>query len=190
MRLLPGPSEGDSSNSCRKGRMGEAAFAVDCMLGRLAKWLRIFGFDTFYSSRADDTDLLEAHKSQGRFLLTRDRGLLLRADPGRCALIKSDHLQRQLVEVVEALGLGLKPERFFTRCLLCNTPLEVLAKADAAGKVPDFVFLSSPGFSICRACGKVYWRGSHTDGVRTMIDRLGLSGFLPHEGAGGSGLSG
>jgi len=170
--------------------MGEVAFAVDCMLGRLAKWLRILGFDVFYSSRAVDEDLLEVHKRQERFLLTRDRGLLQRADPGRSALVKSDHVQRQLVEVLEALGLSLRPGKFFTRCLLCNTPLEALAKADAEAKVPDFVFLSCAGFSICRACGKVYWRGSHTDHVRAMIDRLGLSRYLPHEEDGGFGRSG
>ena len=73
-------------------------FVVDHMLGRLAKWLRILGYDTVYSPSLDDPDLVRISQAEGRLLLTRDTGIARRKGI-ECLLIDSDRLEEQLAQV-------------------------------------------------------------------------------------------
>lgn len=155
--------------------MGQAKtpqFVVDSMLGRLARWLRIFGFDTWYFREIDDRELLKIHQDTGRVLLTRDTRLLRCRGVGPRVFVRSDGWKEQLQEVVVGLSLDLSREAMLTRCLLCNRPLERLSPEEAYGRVPDHVASSTATFRACGSCGKVYWPGTHRKGMEEVFSRL------------------
>lgn len=147
-------------------------FVVDTMLGRLARWLRILGFDTWYFREIDDQQLLKLHAETGRVLLTRDTHLVRCRGVGRHVLVASDHWEEQLREVLEALSLTVCEEGVLTRCIVCNRPLEKLAPEEAYGRVPDYVAGSISAFHGCGSCGKVYWAGTHRKRMAEVVSRL------------------
>ena len=147
-------------------------FVVDSMLGRLARWLRILGFDTWYFREIDDRELLNLHAETGRTLLTRDTHLVQCRGVGRHVLVESDGWEDQLRQVVAALSLDVCPERMLTRCLLCNRRLETLAPEEAYGRIPDYVAGSTSAFQGCRSCDKVYWAGTHRRRMEEVVSTL------------------
>lgn len=146
-------------------------FAVDCMLGKLAKWLRILGFDTVYFSRINDDELLALAGQDNRILLTRDYRLSLKAAPKCQLFIKSDSWQEQLIQVMEELDLKnmINP---YSRCLECNTPLKAILREAVKQLVPAYVYEQAKEFSICPKCSRVYWRGTHFQDMDSKIISL------------------
>jgi uncharacterized protein with PIN domain len=138
------------------------------MLGRLARWLRVLGYDTRYDPSLDDHTLVQLANSEDRVLLTRDRHLLRELRPARALQITSDAPLDQLADVVAELALGT-PHELFRRCLVCNTPLADVAPADAAGLLPPAARALPGSVRRCPTCGRVYWPGSH---VRRMTRTL------------------
>ncbi|HUT02309.1 MAG TPA: Mut7-C RNAse domain-containing protein [bacterium] len=150
---------------------------ADVMLGRLAKWLRIVGFDVLYSNDADDDELIETCKSQGRILLTRDTALAKRAEADvKIIFVEGDHIKEQFGSIRDRLPITLEPPLIFSRCLLCNTPLRRATREEVEPQVPAFVFNTNKEFKICPKCGKVYWKGTHVrHALRTVL--VSFSGF-------------
>ena len=144
-------------------------FAVDCMLGTLAKWLKILGYDALYLRVVDDADLVERARADGRILLTRDRKMTERRRASPFILIQSERSIDQLREVVASLGLDLDEERLLTRCLPCNAPTLEAASDEIRDLVPPYVFRTQRRFRRCPACGRVYWGATHRD---KMVERL------------------
>jgi hypothetical protein len=142
---------------------------ADGMLGSLAKWLRILGYDTGYDNTATDPELARRARAEGRVLLTRDRELAQRSGL-RTLLIQSEALEAQLREVREALGPP--PDPALTRCSVCNTVLEPLAREEAAKRVPPYVLRTHQAFRHCPTCDQVYWAGSHVRAMRCKIEDL------------------
>jgi uncharacterized protein with PIN domain len=105
-------------------------FVADAMLGRLARWLRVLGYDTSYDTVLDDPELVRRANDEARVLLTRDRRLLRDLRPHQSLEIRHDDPLQQLQSVVQSLGLQ-PPAELFTRCLLCNTVLDLLPAAEA-----------------------------------------------------------
>jgi len=128
------------------------------MLGTLAKWLRILGYDTHFDPALDDHQLARLARAEGRLLLTRDRELSRRRGLD-ALLISSEQLDDQIRQVLE--DLELEAERSFSRCPVCNEPLEPLAYEEARSRVPAYVARAHKTFHACPACHRVYWRGSH-----------------------------
>ncbi len=147
-------------------------FIVDSMLGRLARWLRILGFDTWYFRDIDDPELLKIHQETGRVLLTRDTRLVQCRGIGCHVLVHSDGWRDQLQEVFTALSLDLERDAMLTRCALCNLPLEDLGPDEAYGRIPDHVAASTSVFRECRSCRKVYWAGTHRKGMEEVVSML------------------
>jgi uncharacterized protein with PIN domain len=143
-------------------------FAVDCMLGKLAKWLRILGFDAVFFPRISDDDLLALAAEEGRTLLTRDTGLIQRAGHLPRLFITSEDWKSQVDQVLGHFNLTehVKP---FSRCLRCNRALIDLPKARARNLVTPHVFEQAENFALCPDCGRVYWKGTH---LRDMDARL------------------
>jgi len=137
------------------------------MLGRLARWLRMLGYDAAVVARPP------LRVAPGEILLTRRSNL-----GGREGVffVRHDSVRDQLRQVVQTLGLKIEPERFFTRCLDCNLPVEALGKEEAAGLVPDFTLHTAARFTRCPGCGKVFWPGSH--GERAARELKGILGEL------------
>jgi uncharacterized protein with PIN domain len=144
-------------------------FWADEMLGSLARWLRIMGYDTVYERDRSDDHLLEAALGQGRVLLTRDIELAQRAAP-RSLLIESRDLDEQLQQVRSAYGLKAQEE--LVRCTVCNGELRQVTKEEARGKVPDGSLEGNDEFFACSICGKMYWKGAHWRNIRKRLSGL------------------
>jgi len=150
-------------------------FIVDSNVGRLARWLRIAGFDTMFINDLDDNRLVRLALSEGRVLLTKDTQILKRrvATTGRLKviLIESEEVKAQLRQVVKALNLGdkIKP---FTLCLECNQPLVLSEKEDVKELVPPYIFQTQTQYMQCPACQRVYWRGTHWQRMSRELERI------------------
>jgi uncharacterized protein with PIN domain len=147
-------------------------FLADCMLGRLAKWLRILGFDVLYFSKAEDPDLVAIARRDERVLLTRDTGLIERTAkrPNRL-FVRSDDWEDQIVQVLDEFDLWDKV-RPNTRCIACNLPLKPLSRERARNLVTPFVCEHAASFAVCPGCDRVFWQGTHYGDMEKKIGRI------------------
>jgi uncharacterized protein with PIN domain len=143
----------------------EKRFIVDSMLGKLAKWLRILGFDTRYI-RLTTKDQLNRFLGEGFLVITRN---LKWCNRERVVCPGADEPVEQLREVVSVVHIQREELHLLTRCVRCNQPLNKIPKESAVGLVPDYVLEINADFSQCPECCKIYWRGSHPE---RMIARL------------------
>jgi len=139
------------------------------MLGRLAKWLRILGYDTAYFSDITDEELVHRALQEKRVILTRDTHLIKRKLARRCLLIESDQVLEQLKQVMEEFKLKAPNREMLKRCLLCNTSLSTISKERVKGRVPPYVYKTQRSFAYCSRCDRIYWRGTH---IHRVFDRL------------------
>ncbi len=146
-------------------------FAVDCMLGKLAKWLRILGFDTLYFRFIEDSALLMMAQEEDRILLTRDRDLFRRAGREHAFFISSEAWRSQLEQVLESFDLKERTA-VFSRCLECNHSLRVLSRSAAGNLAPSHVLEKALSFSLCPGCGRVFWKGTHQKRMQRMIEQI------------------
>jgi hypothetical protein len=138
------------------------------MLGKLAKWLRILGYDTLYYQFIDDNTLIRNALIMNRTLLTRDEEAFQKFESQDKLFIRSAGVMEQLKQVIEEMGLDVESQ-LLTRCVLCNAVLTPLDKGSVKDLVPEYVFKTQQNFSFCNLCKKVYWKGTH----RTkMIEKL------------------
>jgi uncharacterized protein with PIN domain len=146
-------------------------FVLDGHLGRLAAYLRMLGFDTWYERDADDPQLAAIASAEGRVLLTRDVGLLKRREVRFGYCVRSQKPHEQLREV--ARRFDLQPHFTpFQRCMDCNAPLDPVPKADVSDILPPHTRETKTEFSRCRGCGKIFWRGSHHARMLGWIEDL------------------
>jgi uncharacterized protein with PIN domain len=141
---------------------------IDAMLGKLARWLRLMGFDATYLPDVDDIVLVRHARAEGRLLITRDRGLASRRGV-EALLIDSQDLEGQIDEVLGALGAP--PEDAQPRCTLCNEPLEEIPRSAVEGRVPPYVWRTQETFSHCPTCRRVYWQGTHWEAIQEQVTR-------------------
>ena len=149
----------------------EIRFIVDSMLGRLAKWLRIMGYDAHYQQRYTQ-DEIEARVGEGRVFVTRKRQWV-ELFPS-AIVIYSDHVGEQLRELHDRglLAYGLSP---FTRCIRCNVPLLQADTATAAQCVPEYVFYEiGEKIKQCPSCKRCYWPGTHRDRMEKQLRLWGV----------------
>jgi uncharacterized protein with PIN domain len=146
-------------------------FVVDGHLGKLARNLRLLGFDVAYDQQAQDRQLLGVMESEDRALLTRDRRLLMHAivKAGYCP--RSQNSDEQTIEVIRRFDLldSIAP---FTRCLRCNAPLQEVAKADVIEKLEPLTKIYYERFRRCTGCGQIYWAGSHFSKLQKRLDEI------------------
>ncbi len=135
-------------------------FVLDVHLGRLARYLRLAGFDTAYARDADDEHLAAVSKSEHRILLTRDQGLLKRRAVTHGSFVRSTMPSRQLAEVVSRFDLR-RLVHPFSRCTVCNGVLEIADRSDIEAGVPERSRAHFAEFLRCPTCRRVYWKGSH-----------------------------
>lgn len=146
-------------------------FVVDVNLGRLARLLRVLGFDVWWSSDADDQTLADISLDQQRILLTRDRGLLKRRTITHGLFVHSQHPEEQTIEVLRRLDLR-RQTKPFTRCVRCNGQLAAVAKDEVIDQLEPLTRRYYDEFSRCPECGRIYWAGSHFDKLSRLVDRL------------------
>jgi uncharacterized protein with PIN domain/sulfur carrier protein ThiS len=161
-------------------------FVLDGHLGRLAAYLRMLGFDTWYERAADDERLAAVAVAERRILLSRDRGLLKRSVVRRGAFVRSDRPVEQLVEVARRFGL-VDRWRPFGRCLRCNRELVAASREEVLDRLQPLTRLYYDDFRRCPRCDAVYWKGSHHARMARLVERVRASaaagGDAPADGS-------
>ena len=152
----------------------EPRFLVDKMLGRLAKWLRVFGYDSVYSSDKFGAQLLLESLRENRILLTRGKKLSDKRG-WKVIYLKSDHVSEQLKQLVEEIGLRYSLDRIFSRCTICNGKITVVSdKKVVEAVVPEYVYKTQDVFYQCENCKQLYWKGTHLNLIEKDIKDLGI----------------
>jgi uncharacterized protein with PIN domain len=152
------------------------------MLGTLAKWLRIYGFDTFYAkSEIDDKKLIEIAKKEKRILLTKDKNLIYKArrENVKTILFKKSGIDYELSKVLN--NFEIDKDLVLSRCILCNNKAKIIKKEEIIGKVPNKVFEKQNEFWFCSKCKKIYWKGTHYEKMFEKIKKMSSKAFLLSE---------
>lgn len=142
-------------------------FAVDAMLGRLARWLRLAGLDTLYQPSIEDDELIARASRERRVLITRDRALARRARKWGLKVIipvKEGGIE-QLLEICSHLGLDENTLPWYERCTQCNKKVVKVPRQKVRDLVPYRVWKKHRSFYCCPSCQKVFWSGSHIKAV-------------------------
>ena len=150
-------------------------FIVDHNVGKLAKWLRIMGYDARFFHGTDDADLVATALAEGRVILTRDTQIMKRrvVTNGRlkAILIQSDEPEQQMCQVINTLNLDCR-FRPFSLCLECNQPLQEKSKQQVKDRVPPYVFQTQDQYMECPACHRIYWRGTHWQAMTRRLKKF------------------
>jgi uncharacterized protein with PIN domain len=145
-------------------------FVVDVNLGKLAKKLRLLGFDTYYRNDLNDNEIVKISIAEKRIILTRDLGILKYSNVTHGTWIHSDDPKIQLNEVIKRLQLKnlFKP---FTRCSQCNGQLKRIRKEQLKARIPKDTLSYYKIFWECNGCKQIYWEGSHFDKINDWIEK-------------------
>ena len=147
-------------------------FVADSMLGKLARYLRIMGYDTIYQKTYSEQRLSDL-VAEGRVLLTRSTVRI--TEYPHSVFIDRDLVKDQLTVLDSNLRLSRNQEKRFTRCSICNSPLSKVDREVAQAHVPDYVFFRCPEkIQFCPSCKRFYWPGTHRE---RMLERLKDWGF-------------
>ncbi|MDI6815201.1 MAG: Mut7-C RNAse domain-containing protein [Dehalococcoidales bacterium] len=150
-------------------------FIVDNNVGKLAKWLRIMGYDTLFFDGRNDSSMIATALAEGRVILTRDTQVVRRREiiTGRlkAILIKGDEPELQMRQVINTLNLDCQ-FRPFTICLECNQPLVGRSKQQVKDLVPPYVFQTQTKYVECPTCHRIYWRGTHWRAMTQKLNKL------------------
>ena len=150
---------------------GRTKLVADAMLGSLARKLRAFGLDTAYYRTGDDSGIVQLARSEGRMIITADRGLAaLARSRGVAALLATGRTDGARISslVDSARSAGLPIVRGPALCSLCGGSLEAISRADAASSVSPSILRRHRIFLRCMSCGHLYWRGSHWKKLRRL----------------------
>jgi hypothetical protein len=155
----------------RPAPLRDPRFVVDVNLGRLARLLRLLGFDVRFDPGLDDAALARVSREERRVLLTRDRGLLKRREVTHGLFVREDDPLDQAVAVVRRLQLDgqLAP---FTRCLRCGGPLDEVDKDEILDRLLPLTRRHYDEFHRCRTCAQLYWRGSHHARLGQLVEQI------------------
>ena len=148
-------------------------FIADVMLGRLARWLRVLGFDTRYQSFESARDM-DQMTQRGWIPLTRQRTLI--PLPASAVFIRHNCIGKQLIQLKKTLPLETCHINWFSRCLLCNVPLMDAPEDAARDNIPEYVFHENiKSVRFCPACGRYFWPGSHRDRMEKQLNSWGFT---------------
>jgi uncharacterized protein with PIN domain len=159
-------------NRLRPEPLRRVRFILDTHLGKLARYLRMLGFDTLYDNRINDIDLAKIAGSGGqRIVLTRDVGLLKHKRINHGYFVRATQPRKQLVELLDRFDLRRQVTPF-KRCVHCNGLLEPVQKPAVRGQVPEGIYRKFQVFVRCSCCGQIYWQGSHYERMHNYIRML------------------
>jgi len=169
--VYPAPRPGTKFEKNRLQATRYERFIVDGHLGKLARNLRLLGFDVGYYRHAPDRELLQIMVREKRALLTRDRRLLMHSVVRHGYFPRSQNADEQTIEVIRRFDLlGLIDP--FTRCIRCNAPLKKVAKGDVIEKLEPLTKIYYEEFRRCTGCGQIYWAGSHFSKLQKRLEQI------------------
>ncbi len=146
-------------------------FVADTHLGGLARLLRMAGFNTLYDNGFHDSEIAALSVCDDRIVLTRDRGLLMRREITHGCYVHALKSGQQLREILERLDL-IRSARPFTLCMHCNALLHTIDKQLVQHNVPPRVFSTYDSFSMCSACSRIYWQGTHWVRLQALFEGI------------------
>ncbi|WP_209319896.1 Mut7-C ubiquitin/RNAse domain-containing protein [Ancylomarina longa] len=149
-------------------------FILDCHLGKLAKYLRMLGFDTLYRNDFGDDEIIDIASEEERIILTRDKLLLSSPKISHAYFVRAIDRHEQLIEVVKKFDL-YSQFRSFTRCMTCNASLYEISKEEIINKIDRETARVFNQFFYCKHCDKVFWKGSHFKRMEAFIRELVLN---------------
>lgn len=155
-------------------------FLADAMLERLARWLRVLGYDTTFGGTLLDRDVARIAAAEGRHVLTRDRRLPEEWAVRDFLLVRAARPREQLREVIARYRLA-RPTTLFTRCMLCNAPLRPARAEDEHAGVPGTLRDRPDALRVCPQCNRTYWEGGHTRRMRAVLDELWDADSVGHD---------
>lgn len=149
-------------------------FVVDGMLGKLARWLRMLGYDTKYFNDVDDDEILKVASEEKRILLTRDYQFFRKASIHgvRAIFIDGETPAEKLAELTRELNVRLEVNIDESRCPKCNARIKPIDKERVKDKVPKSTYRIYNEFWVCTGCGQVYWKGSHWKKINSTLNRV------------------
>lgn len=146
-------------------------FILTPELGRLARWLRILGYDTaYFKEDKPGTLIIEALRGE-RIILTRNHRVSTSGGI-KVVLIEKEKVTDQIAEVLRKLGVEIDKGRLFSRCIVCNSELASITKGEIKEKVPEYVFKTQESFFACPLCQRIYWQGTHWGNVENMLKEI------------------
>ena len=150
-------------------------FIIDQNVGKLAKWLRMMGFDSLFFSGEDDSQMVRQALVEDRILLTRDTGIMKRrvVTSGRlkAVLMESEEPEQQMRQIVSAIDIKSQSQPF-TICLECNQPLIERNPSEVKDRVPPYVYKTQTKYMECPECHRIYWRGTHWKAMLNKLDGI------------------
>ncbi len=146
-------------------------FIADVHLGRLARYLRMMGFDLLYENNFEDDEIVKISLEEKRAILTKDRGILKRSEVTHGYWVRSSRVKDQVIEIIKRFDLK-KLIKEFTRCIECNSILEPISKNEIINELPPKVSKSKTEFSRCSSCKKLYWKGTHHQRMLSFIKTI------------------
>lgn len=155
--------------------MAEARFIIDKNVGKLAKWLRMMGYDALLFDETDDGRMVKLALADSRIIVTRDTEFMKRravtTGRVRAVLVSGDDPEMQMGTLICALGIdaGFKP---FTRCIECNTELRPRDRHQVKGAVPPRVYEIQEQYMECPACRRLFWRGTHWQAMNQQLHQF------------------
>jgi len=149
-------------------------FIVDAMLGDVAKWLRVLGYDTFYCQSIDDAAVLKIAASEKRVIVTKDKELSTKAKKMglKCILLRGENLEEKLLQIARETGLELYINLNYTRCPKCNSRLVPVPSIETVERVPPLVSRLQSTIWLCPNCGSAYWTGSHYNSMNKILKSI------------------
>lgn len=147
-------------------------FFADEMLGKLARWLRMAGVDVAYARGLSDAAMLVQCRGETRVLLTRDTRIITRLSEGEFLSIIADRFPNQFAEFERRFPGVVAAATPFSRCVECNVLLHDVPKTSVKDRVWPHVFATQEHFTVCDACGRVYWRATHVERIKKRLREL------------------
>lgn len=149
----------------------EPKFIADVHLGRLARYMRMLGFNTLYKNDFKDDEIVNISVDEKRAILTSDRNILKRSVITHGYFVRNSEVKEQIKEIIKRFDLKNQIKEF-TRCIECNSELQSISKEKILDQLPPKVSESQTSFSICPACKKIYWKGTHHHKMNAFIQSL------------------
>jgi len=151
-------------------------FLIDAMHGRIARYLRILGYDTYYSNDISDTQILELAQKENRILITRDIQLAERAKLRKIPyiLLKSTDFIKNFYLIYKKFSINLNADPNKSRCPVCNSELTPISKEFVKDKIPQKTFQKFNEFWICKnpKCQKIYYYGMHWEKIKSKLEKI------------------
>jgi uncharacterized protein len=153
---------------------GYPKYLTDASLAKLAKWLRLSGYDTAVFTGEAGRKMLRLAEAEKRIVLTRRQDMLERQYSGELYVVKSKDTASQLKEIITRYSLTILKQNMFRICVTCNEELFAVRKDEVRDSVPPYVFANYNEYNKCPHCLRIYWAGTHQRNALQFLEKIAI----------------